>query len=542
MITTDDPRLMSLPHTEWRPHQRDSIEWIMTNSKKALLVSAPVGSGKTSMASAASTRYPVISCCRTRNLQAANYGHSYGFDILYGKESYPCNHPDANPHANCGDCLFDEPAKCPFADSCEYLVLKHRCASSRKASINYAYFLSAHWPRKRLGENPYQYLFLDEAHQLSDKVVIEHAGTTVNMKQGLFWDLPDFPELSSVKVGLLDRSKNAIDGAIVWLEECVRVLGRRVNKLNNKWARGNPALGKQLRDAQHFEAKLQATLDALSVSHDDWYIRSGPEARTRGDEILSGFEARPLTARYHFPNYFLGKHQTILMSATMGDFAVFAQELGISDYDILDVPSNWPAETRSILALDAPPMGNTSTSKDPNLYNKQADLIAGLIRDCPSDWYGLIHTTSKAKAYNLAERLSCRGLGERVWVTPQTSTDEQMRQWELHKQKSKGAIALAWTWHEGVDLGDVNICVIAGVQFGFLGDEYERERMSYDGKMYRLRAAWAVEQMCGRVRRGLPEHYDTDGKRRKLVAIADGNWRMLDSYWSKSFKESLVTP
>lgn len=500
-------------------------------------------SGKTANARAVSETHPVIALCRTRNLQDINYGKTYGFDVLFGQDSYPC----ISPHvagSTCGDCKFKHNiGECEFGHSCIYHVKKNIARESKRASLNYAYFLGASWPTESIKNNPNYYLFLDEAHQVPDNVVIERAGTTINHKQIVDWDLPEPPEIKPFTSPFVIRIEHTdpADVAVDWLNKCYEIVYKKLDKLMETLAMGdNLVMRREVRECEHFLHKIETTLDAISLNRNDWYIRAGQKAIKHRDSWSPGFVCKPLTARHHFPGYFLHGQNTVLMSATIGNFDTFANELGISEYSALRIPSQWPPETRQVLILDSPRMGYASTKKDDTAYDKQADSISDLIKDCDPSWYGLIHTTSKYKAKALAERLAKRGLQDRIWLTPEMSTDAQMKEWKKMQKKKPGAIAVAWTWHEGVDLPDVNLCIITSIPFGYIADEYEEMRMRYDPQMYRLRAAWATEQMAGRIRRGEPEHYDTDGVRRKVVAIADANYTMLNKYYSEGFRESIV--
>jgi superfamily II DNA or RNA helicase len=65
---SESPHDYGLKHSEWRPHQRETIEWLLNNGSKIKIVEAPTGSGKTATATAISSRHPVISLMRTKNL------------------------------------------------------------------------------------------------------------------------------------------------------------------------------------------------------------------------------------------------------------------------------------------------------------------------------------------------------------------------------------------------------------------------------------------------------------------------------------------
>jgi len=229
------------------------------------------------------------------------------------------------------------------------------------------------------------------------------------------------------------------------------------------------------------------------------------------------------------------------MSATIGNPDAFATELGIKDkYSFCAVPNQWPAHTRPVFDLGAPKMGHKSTPTD---YEKQAEVIAHAIQQCPPDWKGVIHVTRKTEAALLAKRLSrYSGLSNRLW-TPDTTdgTNIQMEEWKKVKKKNEktGMIAITWTWAEGVDLREERICIVAKTQFPTLGDDYEVARRNYNGKTYLWRTAVALEQSLGRTRRGEPEDYDNGSGHEQLVAIADGNWRRVKSYLSNDLMDSI---
>jgi len=251
----------------------------------------------------------------------------------------------------------------------------------------------------------------------------------------------------------------------------------------------------------------------------------------------NSFRAKPLTARYHYQKIFDIAKNSILMSATVGDFATLAQELGITEYVTRDVPSRYDPARRPIVILDAPPLSYKSLESD---YERQADVIAEAILSFDPTWSGVIHVNKKSAAPELAERLARRGLQDRIWVTPQVGTDKQLAAWNVVKRKKDGPIAIAWAWHEGVSLDDERICISAKIPFCSLGDTYEKARFQYSRAFYAQRAAWSLQQQLGRTRRGREQDYDTDDEVRGLVAIADGNWTRVRKYLSTDFVESVI--
>jgi Rad3-related DNA helicase len=542
-----------LPHPDLRPHQAETIESLLALSGVAV-INAPTGSGKTSFAAGVASRQHVIALVKTKNLQSANYGGSYDFDVLFGRSNYDCVHPNAASYASAAECMYTGAMNdCEHAGECPYLQAKRAASFSNRVSLNYSYWLAAGWPAEELAESG-GYLFCDEAHQLSD-VVLDHTSVTVTMAERLDWDLPAFPVVRG-RAAAAD-----VESCSAWLGAAERRLRAAARAMAPQGERGDEdereegeakadpipeMVLRRLRKCRSLIAKLQAVRDALETNSNDWFIRSGPAARDTMSGREPAFIARPLTARFHFPRYFLNfMWRTVMMSATIGDPVTFGEELGLGKmgtaWQYLDIPNAWAPEARPVQVLAAPAMG-FSTRENESVLNEQARVIAKAILECPSDWTGLIHVTRKTEAVALAARLARHGIPSwRLWTpNPTHGTEKMMTEWQREKRRTAGALAVTWAWHEGYDGVDDKICIAAKAPFPSLGDEYERERMQYSGAMFLQRTAWTLEQMCGRSRRGNPKDYDTPGERRGLVAIADQNWRRVQKYLSAGFREALV--
>lgn len=523
------PRDYGLPHDEWRDGQMDSISWcqdIASTSSDAVL-EAPTGSGKTSMAKAVSISHSVIALCRTMNLQIENYGDKYGATVLMGRANYECVHPDADEGARCSECLYADTSmhKCEVSHRCPYVMAREEAMGSPFTSLNYHYFLAARWPR----QSDVQVLFLDEAHQLSD-ITLDFAGSTITHRDQVRWALDRFPD---IEVGAVIKIGNPVGDALGWLYKSREVVRKayRIAKLTKN--------RDEMARCENFGNKLSATIDALESTPDDWYIKSGEYARKYGNSYQPGFIARPLTARHHFPRYFLDGHSTIAMSATIGDFDAFSDELGIGQHRSLVVPNRFEPKDRKVHILDVPRMGYKSTSRD---FEKQADSIAKAILSRPDNWPGIIHVTRKNEAALLSERLAQRGLRWRVWAMPGADgqyipSAEQVAAWNSRKASVPGSICVTWSLWEGYDGIDEKICIIAKVPFPFLGDPYEKARLEYSKEYYGLRTANQLEQGAGRTRRGFDGDYGDDNG---FVAIADGNWTRVKKYLSAGFREAIV--
>lgn len=514
-----DPRDFGLPHDEWRKHQLETLLWL-TNREP----------------------HRVVSLVKTKSLQRKNYDGLYKFDAHYGRANFLCQHPSAHLGVRCDECQYLNNGgmrACPYASKCEYLQSKDRAMNSPKASLNYAYWMTAvNWRTKR----PPEMLYCDEAHNISE-ITLDWVGATITEKQRADWKLPAFPELDSSSSGgiLIHRGPDPIDVAVQWLERSFAIMAVHCEKLELA-SNGNAKHREAYTTADRLCRKLDNVLLSIEQCNDDWFILSGEQARMYRGKPEPGFICRPLTAKHHAPIYFTGDFKTTMMSATIGNPRAFTTELGLRDWEFRAVPNQWEPERRPVRVLDAPRLGHRSRL---SAYEKQADAIARAILGVDHSWSGFVHVTRKREATLLADRLAERGLQDRVWVPPgadgrYVATDKQIAAWESRRNKIPGSICVTWSMWEGIDGLDEKICVVAKIPFSPLGDPYEKARMQYSGKMYLQRAAWQLEQGLGRTRRGREQDYDTDNEQRGLVAIADGNWKRVQKYLSQSMQESLV--
>jgi len=527
-----EPYHFDLPHQQWRPHQFEVIQELLeVKDGSVYIIQALTGSGKTSFAAALGKDNRVIALAQTKLLQEENYGHTYKFAYLFGKGNYPCKLLD-DTASRCQHKAG--PRNCSLYNQCTYYNKKRAAMASSKCALNYAYFMTAKWPALR-AKSP-NYLVLDECHLLPD-LVVEHASVTVTELDRKRWGLPDFPRIAGANSGisLFDRDKPESEAA-KWLGQVLVIMKRHTERLELKY-KSDKTVQKMYEEAQNLMYRTESTYKSLCEQPFDWFLRSGATARTVRNKRVPGFICKPLTARHHFPNIFLHGGKTILMSATIGNFSTFAEELGIKAFKTIRVPSVWGPEKRPVYYHDdAPSIGRKT---DDAAWDRQARIITTMINSVPDSWSGVIHCTSKNQSNELAGRLARLGLGDRVWVPPLTGTNGQMAAWEVAKKQHKGRLAISWAWWVGVDLLDEKIAIAAKVPYGYIGSDYGQMRMRYDGKFYLQCTAWRLMQGCGRTRRGRIQDYDTDGHKTGLVAVVDSNWRRVRNYMDDDFLQSM---
>jgi Rad3-related DNA helicase len=513
----DSPSFYGVPHKEWRPGQLETVKWIV-NTPGVLIVQAPTGSGKSATASALGKFGTVRTLTHTINLQQQY--KEYDFEPMYGMSHYECElfYGDG---LTAEDCLYPEAMfKCPAKDACSYLIRRNEVRASRKQSLSYAYFLNAHWPSEAVTK----YIYLDEAHLLRG-MVRDYCTVKYNRNQLHYDDLPLFPQVE------LRNNTARVIMAANWLEEIRVFKTNEYSKLQDTPHYARPVqLRRKMRRLAREIRTLGQTIRWSTEFPGDFYCNWDREE----------FKLMPLTSRLYFNDLFVNKfsHKVILTSATIGNPDTFARELGLKFWKSRDVPSAFPPEAMPVHAYsDAPALSHSTTQLG---WRKWADVIRRIVNGCNPKWSGIIHVSSRSQAFSLANALSRdRKLQDRVYVPEGKSTGEKIQSWQNRKKKVPNTLAIAYSFHMGLDAYDDEINIIGKVPFATL-DEFGKALLNYDPIIYQHDAAVLTEQASGRIRRGRPEHYEESGEpTRKFVAIADNNYIRITDQFSDHFNSCI---
>jgi Rad3-related DNA helicase len=467
-----------LPHLLDRPGQQDALDWILNSDKKYLILCAPTGFGKSPLAAACSIDFRVLTLVLHKSLQDANYKQQYAFDILYGKSNYPCTEKNekAQKQASFLPRQYFTAFDCGNPEcECPYQEQEQHCLQSQRVSLNYAKALMS---RKFSEQFEADFLFLDEAHNLPE-ITMSHVGLTID------WD-NEFLQ-SNGRIQPTFEGRLNYDEAMVLFRQCARAIERAKPSQREDL--------KRWRKWKRLHQKIHVTNDILITgSLKDWYYD--------------------------------------MMSATIRPS--IAERLGLEpdEFDFYEVPNPWPVPTRLIYDLGGPAMGyEKDENKRIKKVMKQAGIIADILRD---DVSGIIHTTSKAQARELAGILRDMTGFDFLVPTMGIGTDRQLQEW--YDLTGPGIYCISWCFHEGVDLGNDDIIVIAKVPYASLASNYNQAKKNYDTGWYLEKTAYALQQAAGRNRRGKLEHY-TNGARQ--VFIADSSWHRLKTLLSDDFLKSV---
>lgn len=520
------PHDFGISHSTWRPGQYELIQWLADLPPKSFAAfNLATGLGKTAVATALGRYGRTIACVALKSLQDQYV--DYNFTKLMGRSNYDCVNPlRIFPSASAEDCLHNPMRECDEYPVCPYAMARAEAMDANRVSFNYHYAVRAGKIRWMQNDEmfymwPKKYSILDEAHELH-KVVIDHYSLEIDEKNRARYHLPDFEDISptlpiTIRSRLLFPWLTNADATMKANIRALKLGMKKMSKSKLKRMMGSLRRMERLRD------KIKLIVNSVEEMPDDWYIKSGRE----------GVVARPLTAKHAFHKLFrYDSARVIAMSATIGDFDDFFAELGVVDGQSYSVPSRFPPESRPVYVYkNCPKMSYAATQKNPSSWDKQADIIAGAILDCPSEWSGLIHVTRKKEAALLKARLDRRGLAGRTWAMPgydggYVPTGDQVIAWKERLRRVPNSILLSWCNWAGYDGVRERICVVAKAPYPIWGQSgsYEEAWRQYSMDRYRWMAATTVSQGIGRTRRGNDGDYDMNGRVNGMVAICDGSF------------------
>ncbi len=539
------PWLLGILHKDWRPHQYNAIEAIEKSfkNKPIAILEAPTGTGKTAIATAISHKIGKTTVV-VQNLGLLEQYEEYGFNILKGKQAYPCAHPDKNREwmakkghiATAADCHFPEMYQCPFAKSCQYVLARDKALASQHMACTYKYAALSGKVQKRDG------LFvMDEIHNAVSEILSIGSFEMDDLERQKH-DMPDFVlkdhgDGEGALISDIDREE-----VIRWITESMMCLGNM-----NLFDQITPEGAEKRKVLERF----QSLIELMTVCRDTiFYKCSKKEVFIAGrKKKINKIEFKTTSPSYLYHKMSGEKDNVLMMSATIGNpTALIASEIHISkdNFDYYKFPHPVPPDRRPTYDIANHAMTHGNLYKRPWLYDKQAKDIAAWIQVYTNrDWRGIVLTTSYKKIEELRDGLKKYLGNDRVFENGGGSLQERIDHFVNNSDKGIVHVDTLQGWGTGIDLkGDIaRYSVVAGVLFPNPTDAFEAIRMNtQSGRMYLTAFAYnSVMQATGRVSRG---EKDGDEYMLNVSALADKmtTSKIAMSHYSNWFKESIVRP
>jgi len=527
-----------------RKNQVVAYEAILESDKQFIITRLDTGSGKSAIAcQIALDGYKTLALVQTKSLQG-QYADSYEFANITGKGDYEClqigqqKKMFEEEKATADLCVCPKSMKRECNTQCPYPLARQEFVSGEAGVTNYAKMLR---DRALINSTDYvdgfdpDYLFLDEAHELSD-LVVDFAGLSLSWKSKRLMQYcePIFLSLDQVvkETGLPEpmAKDELLELAFDWLGNLYR------NMKDNPPL--HPSQGGDVKNYKWYQNKLEkidVVLEASKTEPDCWFAHSNEY----------GLTIKPLTAKFHFKSLFDRCNKIVMMSATVPrhsqlsvykpQFDTLGLGIPVSEYDLIDLPHPYPVEDRPIFLLDTPNITWRTSDEDKKIHAK---LISGEINKTPGHWITMIHFPSKAKAKYWSFWI--KHYTKRPVYVPETniSTIKAYDNWLEFKDHRRGAICCAWQFWTGIDAGYVNTNIIAGMPYPNFGDPFQKARFEYNPGEARGRVANMVMQGDGRSRRGHDSHYGPDAEKLNIICNSS-KFQRLRSAFSKDFLRSI---
>lgn len=524
-IVECNPRLLGLPHAEWRPGQQHAYQTAvekLTSGGGYLVLDAPVGTGKSAIPTALGAHHYVTVLVHNHGL-LHQYRDVYGFEIIKGKAEYRCIHSDKTEYwrkhfdlvPTAADCHYLDPTDCEYYIDCPYQVARSMALRSKRCAVTYKYATLSEAIHERDGV-----LVMDEAHMVYDEL-LEFAQFQMDETTRRTYKFAAFPLRGYGENGEGDLLTDQAHTVLVnWIMDCITKVAE-VDLFNQM----TPLGAKQ----RKIYEQLKKALEMLSCDQPLFYFCNLPaelnDWRFEGvKERHPILQLRSLDVKDIVREIIGKKKLTVMMSATIGNPAALMSEMGIAEYEAYSYDHPVPVANRPIYDLGIAKMTKANLDSNPALYRLQADRIAEFIQSLDPHWRGIVVTSSNYKV-NLLRNALRKHLNGRVLLPGEMTSLQQLEAFIAHPRAGEVLVGAIQRLGTGISLdGDLaRFSIVAGVPFSNPGNRFDQLRMSTEtGKKYSFWSAYnAVMQATGRVTRGEMDamgYYQTN-----VAALADGS-------------------
>lgn len=497
----------------------NKISAAVSSGKKYIIVQAPTGTGKSFVAatlSRASTPPPedLVSQAKKHALWGMTYGvtdyegkrelediEPYGCAVLTcskalqnqyvslfkndatalkGKSSYQCQ-LDTEFTTELAPCHATTTLtrECKILNRCPLFNARRDAVISKFQVFNYSLFINLpSWMRKK------EFLVCDEATELEDELV---SSSSVDL---------DYNILNLLCPGKIQKLTSE-DPMVVqaWLTDVNRHISASVdnvvslfakhknNKLKLSGLLGKLKLGKNIRE------KVNNVLES-------WFSTEYIVEYTAKNVKITPVYVIPLARKL-----FEGSKTVILMSATIIEPALFAKTLGITDYEYIEVDSEFDPNNSPIYCSSKSKL--TYATMDVELP-KVCEQLKALL-DHHKDDKGIIHTHTFKITQAVRKALSgnTRMLYREVGVT-----NEDVIASHMSGDSQENSVIVSPSLAMGLDLVDDagRFSIIMKTPYAPMSDKRVKLLFDRNPEQYQWRAIILLVQMCGRCTRHKDDH------------------------------------
>jgi Rad3-related DNA helicase len=404
--------------------------------------------------------------------------------LLKGKTNYICD-VDQNFDVETAPCLFVSKIKedCCEKNRCPYYNARNDALISQFAALNYKMFLSLpkHLKRKN-------FLICDEASELEDELVRQFSAEV------------NYDRIAACGVKYQTLTTETYDKARNWVSNLIININDRINTIIAKTTKKQASLTQSERIKLLYLKNLNNSLTMVDTL---W-----KECEFIIDRDVSKATFTPLKIDKLSKNIFDFGDKILLMSATIIDHKNFAKTLGITDYEYVEVDSEFDASKSPIYV----------TSKNKLNYKILKVMLPDIshqikqIVEHHKNDKGIIHTHTLEITNVLKEKLSSNK--RFLFRDASTSNEDILAE---HYKAEIPTILVSPSLSYGIDLKDdlARFQIIVKLPYPPLSVKRIKKLFDIDKSWYENKMLNAIVQACGRATRSKHDYSTT--------YILDGN-------------------
>lgn len=473
MLTPKELGFDAKVYPNWRRFQYQTIQRILTSTKRFIILSAPTGAGKSAIALGVARlllREGKVTTILTKDTRLQDQYMAYEFPdhppkTGMGRRNFPCILPGEDCMADKAPCTdgFDCPLSHPGTDGtpqsipCPYYQQRAVADAAPIRVLNYPFYFF----ERLYGMFKSDVIICDEGHNV-DSEILKHLSVVITKG--------DLETIKSLRLRLappehelLTHCRKLLDSAAT-IEHAARAV---VTKK-----------GADAPDEVKSLAKKMAQIGFLSQ---------------KMVHVSQEFKFSPILPDEFAPSMLLNQAgKVVLMSATIFGPEYWQHRLGARDVDYIELPSTFPPENRPVI-YDPVAYFNKDDWNEGNEWKLErlAKKIDGIIRDrLPKK--GIIHTVSYRRALDYINRSMFKSSD--LLILGQTREDI------ARFINSPMGILVSPSITEGIDLPD-ELCqyvIWMKVPFPNEGDPVIKLQKEIDKSVYQYQTVSTVVQGSGR--------------------------------------------
>ncbi len=511
----------------FRPHQAESIEFVMNSRKRFRIVKARTGFGKSLLAMvcgvmAGTLNYLVLS----KFLQTQILSDFPEMVSIWGRSNYDCL---ADRSKMCNECLHTKKKPCPQKHKCLYDEAKEIAIIAPYKVLNFSYLLTEANHVGRFSDSPFT--VIDEADSL-ENVLLDNIVLSFSERSLYQLGLSDGPTKKTVTsaTGITawkDFGKQAFDRAT----EIYYELKAQVDNIID--GDDDTEKLKKMRERDYFNNIRSRCKIFIESVDKTWLMEEIPRRGSRQGQTT--FRPTWISPKLSEEYLWRHSHDWVLISATLPPIPVFCKQLGIDedDIDYIEVPSTFDPDKAPVYIW---PAANLTAKHMDEEVPKAIFRIRELL-DMNKGKRGLIHTVSWKLCKDILEGVK----SDRLVSHNSDNRNDVINQFMDPNGFRPDSVLVSPSCERGIDLKN-DLCrfvIIVKTPFLSLGSKYVGARLYGSGEIgklwYQSDAMTTIEQMAGRGLRSSDDHC--------VIYLIDKQSELLyekrPSLFSDSFKEQI---